>query len=139
MNASRLVWVYLVIGVLALGLTWAHLPPYLGAGVLAGNVQFWNDAVMNTNAASLFLLVDLFFLVLAANIWMVVESRRHHIPFVWVYILVGILIGISFAFPLFLAAREKRLENVSSGLTKIDGLLLSVLSVGTLAVAVWVL
>lgn len=144
MQSNRLFVLYLVVSVLALGLTWLHVPAYLGEGLVQGNVQFWQDALLNANPAGLFLAVDILFLALVANIWMVVESRRHGIPFVWAYVFVGIFVAISVAFPLFLAVREKRLTmlgqgNTGAGLTAVDRLLLGVMFVGTVGVAVWVI
>ncbi len=55
-----------------------------------------------------------FIVVIANNIWMVVESRRIGISFVWSYVIAGFLIAASFAVPMFLAAREKRLSMVTS-------------------------
>ena len=49
----------------------------------------------------------LFFL--AAAIFMVIEARKHDFPFVWAYIVGGMLIAISVTFPLFLIARERKL------------------------------
>ena len=41
---------------------------------------------------------------------MVIEARKHGVKYVWAYILGGFLIAISVTFPLFLLARELRLE-----------------------------
>ena len=40
---------------------------------------------------------------------MVIEARKYGVRFVWAYILVGMYIDISVAFPLFLIARELRM------------------------------
>jgi hypothetical protein len=45
---------------------------------------------------------------------MVIEARKHQVKFVWVYILGGALVAISVTFPLFLIARELRLQNSSA-------------------------
>jgi len=73
---------------------------------------------------------------------MVIESRRQGIRYVWAYVLVGIFVAISFAFPLFLAVREKHLASLGEGssaarLTVVDRLLLGVLFAGTVGVGVW--
>lgn len=142
MQSNRLFLLYLVVGLLALGLTWVHVPHYLGAGFVQGNIQFWQDALLNANPAGVFLTVDILFLALVANIWMVIESRRLSIPYVWAYVSVGLLVAISFAFPLFLAVREKHLASLGQAspaarLTIVDNLLLGVLFVGTVGIAVW--
>jgi uncharacterized protein DUF2834 len=142
MQSNRLFLLYLVLALLALGLTWVHVPYYLGAGFVQANIRFWQDALLNANPAGVFLTVDILFLALVANIWMVIESRRQGIRYVWAYVLVGIFVAISFAFPLFLAVREKHMASLAQGapvtkLTVVDRLLLCVLFVGTVGVAVW--
>ena len=108
-KTTILFYFYIGIGVLALILTWVHAQTYFEYGLLSGNVKFWQDVLLGSNPANKFLTVDIFFFVLAANVWMVIESRRIGIKYVWGYIAVGVFIAISFAFPLFLAARERQL------------------------------
>lgn len=110
-----LFYAYLLVSLLALLLTWLQIPPYLGLGLVAGNVQFWQDALIGNNPAGNFLTIDLLFLVLAVNIWMVVESRRLRMPWVWLYIGLGVFVGISFAFPLYLAMRERHGSTQGNG------------------------
>lgn len=69
----------------------------------------------------------------------VIEARRVGVRFEWAYILGGFLIAISVAFPLFLLARELRLEKSdATQLRSIDSVLLGVLAGFTLAFTVWV-
>ena len=140
-KTSPLFYVYIVIGICALMLTWVHIPTYLGGGIVDANVQFWKDALINANPASTFLAVDILFLVLAVEIWMVVESRRHGIKYVWAYIALATFIGVSFAAPLFLAMREKQLainnSNTQVTLKGYDLVLLLLLAVITLGTGVW--
>lgn len=42
------------------------------------------------------------------------ESRRLDIRFWWLFIVANVLIGLSFALPAFLYARERRLANVAA-------------------------
>lgn len=140
-NTSPLFYFYIAIGFCALILTWVQIPPYLGSGVLEANVQFWKDALINANPASKFLAVDILFLALAVEIWMVVESRRLGIRYVWGYIVVATLIGISFAVPLFLAMREKQLA-ANNGNTQVmlkgyDKAILLLLGIVTLVTGIW--
>ena len=138
--SKALFYAYITIGVFALVLTWVHLPPYLGSGFVEGNVQFWKDALLNANPASTFLAVDILFFVLAAEIWMVVDSRRIGMRFVWAYIAVGTFIGISFAFPIYLAMREKHLmstNSTSAPLKHYDTLLLVLLAAMTFGTGIW--
>ena len=140
-NNSPLFYVYIIIGFCALILTWVQIPAYLGSGFLEANVQFWKDALINANPASKFLAVDILFLALAVEIWMVVESRRLGIRYVWGYIVVATVIGISFAVPLFLAMREKQLA-ANNGNTQVmlkgyDKAILLLLGIVTLATGIW--
>lgn len=136
-----LFYIYIGTGLCALILTWVHIPAYLGSGFLDANVQFWKDALLNANPASTFLAVDILFLALAVEIWMVVESRRLGMNYVWGYIAIATFIGISFATPLFLAMREKHLTanngNTQVTLKSYDMVLLLVLGVITLGTGVW--
>ena len=77
--------------------------------------------------------------LLAVAILMVIEARRLGVKFVWAYILGGFLIAISMTFPLFLLARELRLEKTdATQLRSVDSILLGVLAGFTLAFTVWV-
>ena len=61
------------------------------------------------NAASSSISNDIIFVALAAIAFMVVESRRLGIRFVWAYALGALVIAISVTFPLFLLARQLKL------------------------------
>jgi hypothetical protein len=109
LKSKVLVAVYLLTAFLALLMSWAHLPAYFGSGFADANIQFWNDALFNANPAGKFLAVDVLFLAFACNVWMFIEARRIGVKYVYVYVIAGIVIAISVAFPLFMAARELRL------------------------------
>lgn len=137
---SRLTLLYGVIAVLALIATWHQNLHYFGgsagpAGVLA---TFWKETFANPAAASITL--DLFLFALAVMVWMVHESRRLGIAFVWLYIVLGLLIAISFTFPLFMIARERRLATlgqVPPGITTADAIGLVVIGVPITVLALW--
>jgi uncharacterized membrane protein (UPF0182 family) len=100
----------IALGLLGLAGTWAQAFGYLEHGLLAGNVLFWQETV--ATPASTFITVDI--LVLAAAIFVLVfaEGRRIGIGAVWLwgYFLASVLVGISFAVPMFLAHRQRRLR-----------------------------
>lgn len=141
MQQSKLFYLYLVLGIMALFLTWVHLPSYLGNGMVDANVQFWKDALVNANPASTFLAVDILFFAFAGTLWMVIESRRINMKFVWVYVAIGTFIGISLGFPLFLAMREKQLaannSNTAITLKSYDMIGLLVLGLVTIGTGFW--
>ena len=98
--------VYIAIALVALIATWSqNILFFNGGGSFLG---FWEAT--KTNPASRSITVDIALLLLSVAILMVIESRRVGVKYVWAYILAGFLIAISVAFPLFLLARELRLE-----------------------------
>lgn len=136
---SRLAFFYGVLAFLALLATWHQNLHYFGGGAAPGSAfaTFWKETFANPAAASITL--DLFLLVVAVSIWMVLEARRLGMPYVWLYIVVGALIAISVTFPLFMLMRERRLATlgqVQPAITGADaiGLLLVALPIVVLAV-----
>jgi uncharacterized protein DUF2834 len=109
-----LCWLYGAASLLALVGTWrqnvAYFRPEDGAllGFVLATGRFWVDTVVNPASTSI--TVDLgLLLLLPLFALMIIESRRLGIPFVWAYILLGLVVAISATFPLFLIARERRL------------------------------
>ncbi len=103
-------WIFIGLGVLGLVGTWAQAFGYLGEGFVAGNVTFWRETV--ATPASTFITVDLLVLAAALFMWMFAEGRRLGIgpAWLWGYFLGSTLIGISFAMPVFLAHRHRRIR-----------------------------
>lgn len=56
------------------------------------------------------LTTDLLVVAVAAVIFMIVEGRRLRMKRIWLFILAAPLIALAFAFPLFLAFRERALS-----------------------------
>ncbi|WP_339676559.1 DUF2834 domain-containing protein [uncultured Zhongshania sp.] len=143
-KTKLLVSLYFVIALLALLTTWIHLPAYLGSGIVEANIQFWKDALFNANPAGKFLVIDVLFLAFACNVWMIIEGRRLGVKYIYAYIAGGVLIAISVAFPLFMAARELKRASHESPLELykikvVDVLVLLCLFLVTLFAAVVVL
>jgi hypothetical protein len=105
MSVSRraLCVAYGVIAVLALIGTWGNNLPYLQSGFAA----FWQDTL--ANPASRSITVDIFFLILAVFVLMVLEARRLAMRGVWLYLIFGMLVAISVTVPIFLINRERAL------------------------------
>jgi hypothetical protein len=129
--------VYAGIALAALVATWSQNAAYLHAGI----GRFFTDllAGVEVTPASRSITCDILLFFLAAAIFMVIEARKHGIRFVWAYILAGMLIAISVAFPLFLIARELRV-GVSEGprLRAVDTILLVALAVVFGALTIWI-
>jgi hypothetical protein len=135
MSRKLLCAVYVAIALVALVATWSqNIIWFNGGGTFLG---FWEAT--KANPASRSITVDIGLLLLSVAILMVIESRRVGVRFVWAYIAAGFLIAISVAFPLFLLARELRLEKSdATQLRNIDSILLAALAGFTLALVVWV-
>ena len=115
---------YAVIALAALIATWTQNAAYFpkGAGFLK---DFALD--LKANPASRSISADIALFMLAAVVFMVIEARRHGIPYVWAYVLGGMLIAISVTFPLFLIARERKLADADrASLRPLDAVLLAV-------------
>jgi len=106
-SSKALCAIYGPIGLLALVATWGNNIHYLGLGFLGANRQFWEDTL--ANPASRSITVDMFFLGLAVFVWMILEARRLRMRGVWLYLIFGMLLAVSFTVPLFLINRERAL------------------------------
>jgi hypothetical protein len=100
---TTLVFVYLALAVVGL------------IGTLTWNVQavlearnFIGDWTMSGPAVSS-LTTDLLIAAIAGSILIIVEARRIGMRGGWLYVLLGLITAFAFAFPLFLALRERRL------------------------------
>ena len=135
MSRKLLCAVYAAIALVALVATWSQ------------NIAFFRDGgsflgffeALKVNPASRSFTVDIALLLLAVAILMVIEARRLGVKFVWAYIIGGFAIAISVTFPLFLLARELRLEKSdATELSNVDSILLAALAGFTLAFTIWV-
>jgi hypothetical protein len=138
MTSSRklLCSVYALIALVALVATWSQNLAYSRDGAKF-IVTFFTET--KVNPASRSITVDIVLLFLAASILMVIEARKHNVKYVWAYIIGGLLIAISVTFPLFLLARELRLESSDAEhLHPVDTALLGLLGVFSAAAVVWV-
>ena len=135
MSRKVLCGVYATIAIVALVATWSQNIVFFSGG---GNLLAFFEA-LKTNAPSRSMIADFFLFGLAVTILMVIEGRRVGVKYVWAYIIGGLVIAISVAFPLFLLARELRLEKSDAAyLCKSDSILLAILAVGIAAFVVWV-
>jgi hypothetical protein len=144
MSRSRtiLCGVYSVVAVIALVACWRQNLLFAsdrGIGVAEAFVQFW--PALFANHATTSISIDMLVFALAASTWMVIEGRRLAIPLAWAYVVLGIFVAISFTFPLFLVARERRLAVLADpaserGPTTVDTVGLALLGAPIVALAV---
>lgn len=129
-----LIGFYALLSVIALVATWGQNLQYLWqTGEFSALNQFLPD--LRVNPASRSISVDIALFLLAAAVFMVSEARRLGVRFVWLYILFGFLVAISVTFPLFMAARELRLERGAASDARLTASDIVGLAVTTILVA----
>jgi hypothetical protein len=128
--------VYGAIAVAALIGTWSQGGPYIHS-FTDFVVTFWRDT--KATPASRFVTVDVLMLFLAVAILMVTAARKYNVRFVWAYIVGSIFVAGSVAFPLFLIARELRMDtSEESRLRTVDTILLAMLACALAGLSVWI-
>jgi hypothetical protein len=101
---------YGLIAIVALPATWINNLAFMNQVENNGFMDFFRGAYANPAAASLS--NDLFLLAGAASIFMVIEGRRVGIRYLWLYLIMSAITAISVTFPLFLLARQLKLDQV---------------------------
>lgn len=128
--------VYAAIAVAAFVATWVQNMSYQVVA-LDFFSSFWRET--RVTPASRSVTIDILMFGLAAAVLMVVEARKHGVPYVWAYLVGGLFIGISVTFPLFLIARELRLNPAETlKLPAKDTVLLMLLAVAVLISVIWI-
>jgi hypothetical protein len=128
--------VYGAIAIAALIATWSQNLAYFDKPART-LLDFMNDS--KVTPASRSLTADLLLFALAAVILMVIEARKHGVKFVWLYIAGAFAIAISVAFPLFLIARELRIDTSDAPrLHTTDAILLAVVTVLVAGLTIWI-
>lgn len=103
-----LAYYYGVLAVVGLVLTWNYNLAYMRENAGFSLVGFVQSGFANPAAASL--TCDILVVGLAATVWMIVEARRVGVRHGWVFALLGWVVAMAFAVPLFMAVRERRLS-----------------------------
>ena len=100
-------WVYLAVAVIGLvGTAWFNTTGFGQPG--PGLLDSWF-----ANPATSSLAIDLLAAATGASIFVVIEGRRLGMRLWWLYIAVSFVTAVGFAFPLFLAMRERTLAHRS--------------------------
>jgi hypothetical protein len=103
-NWTPLALVYLVLSGAGLVGTW-----YFNVIAIVEMRDFLGDATSSGPAVSS-LTVDLLVVAVAGSILILMEARRLGMKRAWIYVLLSGLTAFAFTFPLFLAMRERVLE-----------------------------
>ena len=102
-------WVYLAVAAIGLaGTAWFNVRSILepsGESFLAA--WFANPSVTSLS-------IDLLATASAASIFIILEGRRVGMRLPWLYVAVSFVTAVGFAFPLFLAVRERHLARQPS-------------------------
>lgn len=125
---------YALIAIAALAGTASQVRPYLALGLLQGNVQFWQDTLVN--GASRFITVDIFFVFLVVWRWMLTESRRLNMRGIGWYFAGSLFVAFSAALPAFMLHRElarQRQGETDAGTGLIGTLSVVAVAAGTIA------
>ena len=104
---SPLAFVYLALGAAGLVGTW-----WFNAIAIIQMADFVGDLVTSGPAVSS-ITVDLLVVAIAGSVFIIVEARRLHMRFGWLYVLAAGLTAFAFTFPIFLAMRERRLTRLA--------------------------
>jgi hypothetical protein len=99
--------VYGAIAAVALVGTWSQNILFFSEAGTTSGLGFIQACFANHAAASIS--IDILLFGLAAGVFMGVESKRHGIPHLWLYIVLSFAIAISVMFPLFMIARQRRM------------------------------
>ena len=99
---------YLLFAVLGLYAPYYFLFKFLSASGF--NIPLLIEQLF-ANHISTFFAVDLIVSILVFWVWMITEVNRLQMKNWWLYILASLTVGLSFALPLFLYFRDRKLEN----------------------------
>jgi len=102
---------YLLIGVVALLLTWPHAFDWMAnGGNIFNPIRFFGDAIKPGGTAA-FLSIDMAIAWLVFMVWVVFDAKRIGLGYKWGGFFVGLsYIGVSMAFPVYLVTRERYLD-----------------------------
>ncbi|MBK9927685.1 MAG: DUF2834 domain-containing protein [Anaerolineales bacterium] len=100
--------IYLAISLIGLFAPYCFLLKFLRAYGLDVSLLFQQ---LFANNISTFFVVDLIISIIVFWIYMVSEATKLQMKNWWLYILASLTVGLSFALPLFLYFRERKLES----------------------------
>jgi hypothetical protein len=106
LNSNRAT-IYFALAAIGLIVPWIYNVQYFGAGGSMLPGSFFGTAF--ANALTTAITLDVYIAAIVFSIWVFVESKRAQVGRPWLYVVLTFFVGLSFAFPLFLAMRERAL------------------------------
>jgi hypothetical protein len=102
---------FLVMGVVALLLTWPHAFDWMShGGNILNPISFFGDAIKPGGTAA-FLAIDMAIAWLTFMVWVVFDAKRIGLGYKWGWFFVGLsYVGVSMAFPVYLVTRERHID-----------------------------
>lgn len=100
--------IYLALALLGLVVTWYFNLWFLATHPDPGLVPFFQQGYVNYPSSSL--TNDVIVAYLTFTAWIYFDAPRHGMKHLWVYPLLGLVLALAFAFPLFLYMRERHLQ-----------------------------
>lgn len=103
--------VFLILGIVALIVTWPHAFDWMRAGGnILNPIDFFGDAIMAGGTAA-FLSLDMLIAWIVIMIWVVFDTQRIGMGMKWGWFFVALsYVGVSFMFPVYLIVRERFLD-----------------------------
>ena len=99
--------IYLLLSVLGFALPYSQFVPFIAYNGL--DLPLFSEQLF-ANRISSFFALDLFVSSLVFWIFLFREGTRLQMKFLWIYVVLNLTIGLSFALPLFLGMRSRQLE-----------------------------
>ena len=103
---KSLFWVYLILSIIGLVTAWIF------NGLAVMNNEDYAGAWFGS-AVDWVLSADFTVVAIAVVVFMISEARRLKMKRVWLYILLSGITAMAFTFPLFMAMRERKLDQLS--------------------------
>ena len=103
--------VFLILGIVALIVTWPHAFDWMRAGGnILNPIDFFGDAIKAGGTAA-FLSLDMLIAWIVIMIWVVFDTQRIGMGMKWGWFFVALsYVGVSFMFPVYLIVRERFLD-----------------------------
>lgn len=105
--SSNRATIYFLLAAIGLVLPWIYNVQYFAAGGSIMPGPFFSAAFANALTSAITL--DVYIAAVVFSVWVFVESKRTQVARPWLYLVLTFFVGLSFAFPLFLAMRERAL------------------------------